>query len=122
VIVLALALMMQAAHLPVPEGKTVMQPDWQRHPSRADLAIYYPNKAQAKNVTGSVTIDCDLTQKGSLSNCRVVAEQPPGWGFGETALKLSKIYKIRPTTAAGVPLDLARIIVRIPLSFGLPNG
>jgi len=39
---------------------------------------------------GKATIRCVVAQHRKLDNCIVVSEEPPGAGFGEMALRMSK--------------------------------
>ena len=41
-------------------------------------------------------------------------------GFGDAAMKLSKLFKMRPQTKDGQPVDGGT--VRIPIAFRLPKG
>ena len=41
-------------------------------------------------------------------------------GFGDAAMKMSKLFKMRPQTKDGQPVDGGT--VRIPIRFTLPKG
>ena len=94
-------------------------PDWAYHPlyppppKHDDLATYYPDRAQRINAEGMARIACTVTEAGSLSDCVVVDESPPGLGFGESALKMAHLFKMKPKTVDGRPVGGARVVVPI---------
>ena len=96
-------------------------PDWTRNPDPSNcggrLPRYYPPKAQALGRKGIAVIRCAVTSTGSADHCVVVSEDPPGLGFGEAALRMSCLFKIKPKKVNGVPVDGAE--VTIPLRFDL---
>jgi TonB family protein len=107
---------------PSPQGSVsvVTNPDWLRRPSPADLEHYYPPEARRQNLAGLVRLHCRITEAGSLENCRVITEQPPGAGFGAGALKLIPLFQMKPTTLRGE--SVAGASVTIPVVFGtLPD-
>jgi len=70
---------------------------------------YYPRNAQNRNVEGRAVIDCAVTDAGTLSDCKMVSEQPSSFGFGDAALSMSCRFKVKPgSTPNGrvtLPLD-----------------
>lgn len=84
------------------------------------MARYYPDRAQRMSIEGSATISCTVNARGTLDSCSVTTETPAEAGFGEAAMKLSKLFKMRPQTKDGAPVDGGT--VRIPLRFQLPKG
>ena len=50
------------------------------------------------NISGRTTIKCTVTASGSLTDCSVTAETPPDYGFGDAALKLTRLFKVRPSS------------------------
>lgn len=108
---------------PAPEVKrpsVITSPDWARRPSGDDIARYYPDRAQRMSVEGHATLNCAVTARGTLENCSVTEETPSNQEFGSAALKLSKLFKMRPLTKDGAPSEGGS--VRIPLAFKLPKG
>ena len=91
-----------------------------RRPNAEDLARYFPDRAQRMNVEGRATISCSVTAKGTLEGCTVVSEDPPDYGFGDSTLKASKLFKMKPKTLDGAPISGGT--VRIPLRWVLPKG
>lgn len=98
----------------------VTNPDWTRKPSGEEFAHYYPEAAQRANLSGRAVLKCEVAADGALDTCTVPEESPTGAGFGEAALKLSSLFKMRPTTKDGVPVRGGT--VHIPIRFVLPGA
>ena len=60
-----------------------------------------------------------MTAQGTLTECSISAEDPPDQGFGTAALKMTRLFKMRPMTRDGNPVGGAAI--NIPLGFQLPK-
>lgn len=84
-----------------------------------DIMRYYPEQAQRIGLEGKAVISCTITAEGRLADCAVVSEDPPGFGFGEAAVKMSTLFKMRPKTQGGAPVDGGK--VTIPIRFRLPK-
>ena len=70
-------------------------------------------------VNGQATISCTVDSKGLLGGCSIVNETPSDQGFGDAAIKMSKLFKMRPMSKDGAPVEGGQ--VRIPLRFELPK-
>ena len=95
----------------------ITRPDWLRRPNADEVAQYYPPRASDLGKEGSAQITCTVTAKGTVENCMIDSETPDGLGFGSAALKLSRLFKMKPQTQDGQPVEGAK--VTIPLSFKL---
>ncbi len=102
-----------------PRPSIITNPDWSRRPSGEDLARYYPERAQRLEREGRATISCTVKANGTLEGCSVVSEDPPDMGFGDATLRASRLFKMRPQTRDGQPVDGGT--VRIPLVWKLPQ-
>ncbi|MDB5498520.1 MAG: TonB protein, partial [Phenylobacterium sp.] len=106
---------------PTPVRESVItQPDWSRKPDAEALSRYYPERASRMSIEGTATISCTVNARGTLDNCSVVSESPPEAGFGDATIKASKLFKMRPLSKDGAPVDGGT--VRIPLRWVLPKG
>jgi protein TonB len=76
-------------------------------PDARDFARYYPERAQEREVEGRATIDCIVGADGRLS-CSVTNEDPPGYGFGDASLRVSRHFRVAPATRDGVPTSGGR--------------
>lgn len=104
---------------PAPHPEVMTNPDWLRRPSGEDLMRYFPDRAQRAMVEGRATISCSVTDKGALADCSVIEESPVDYGFGDAAVKLGALFKMRPQTRNGQPV--AGGTVRIPIRFVVPG-
>lgn len=65
---------------------------------------YYPDRAQRLNIEGRTMLRCTVTADRRLTDCLVLKENPPGYGFAEASLKLATIFRLKPATKDGVPV------------------
>jgi protein TonB len=103
---------------PPPRPTVISNPDWIHQPNGDDFARFYPDRAQRMGVAGRATLHCQVSASGTLS-CSVSSEDPPDQGFGEAALKMSKLFKMRPQTRDGAPTSGGTI--NIPIRFQVPK-
>ncbi len=82
------------------------------------LLRFYPDRAMRMGVAGDAKIRCRVTATLTLDQCAVVSETPPDMGFGEAALKMLVLFKMKPTED-GHPT--AGAIVTIPIHFAVPD-
>ena len=92
------------------------EPYWIRTPNGDDFARYYPARAARLGVGGRAVAHCRVSATGALVDCTVAEEDPPGFGFGEAALKIMPKFKMRPLVVNGVPSTGGEI--NIPIRFG----
>jgi periplasmic protein TonB len=82
--------------------------------ARKKLKRYYPERAMRAVLPGKAIIDCLVQTGGTLGDCKLVSETPPGYGFGEKALEMTTLYKMK-----GEGGECKR--VQIPVDFKMPN-
>ena len=87
-------------------------PRWVRTPSPDEFSWAYPPEAARSGIGGRATMACQVTAQGTLSPCRVVAEDPPGRGFGEAALKLAPYFRMAGANESNTPAT-----IYIPVQF-----
>jgi protein TonB len=119
-ILLALTLLAQAAPEAAPSEAVLRNsPDWLRLPSDGEVAAAYPQAARRSRVTGEAALACTLDADGRLEACKVAAESPSGYGFGEAALSLAGRFQMTPLYPDGSPVTGAR--VSVPITFAPPH-
>jgi len=103
-------------------GHVLNAPHWRMRPNPTDIMRYYPDRAMRMNAAGQVTVACYVVITGELEGCRIVSEAPEGFGFGDSALALAKLFSIRgyiaPKTIDGQPVADGLLV--LPLNFDLP--
>lgn len=102
-----------------PVMPTIVNPDWSSRPTAEDMERFYPERAKRLDQSGRATLQCRITAKGSVADCSVLAEDPMGYGFGEAALKLSKLFRMKPKLQDGQAVEGAA--VKIPIAFRITN-
>jgi len=95
------------------------RPDWLRRPSGDDVASVYPMNAQRRGVSGRGEIACLVAADGRVYDCKVLSEEPAGFGFGDAALRLARYFQMRPGYEPGNP---DRPHVNIPIRFIMYGG
>jgi periplasmic protein TonB len=94
---------------------TFARPEWIQILSQAQMRPYFPRKAIYDRVDGRAALACQVDRHNRARNCRVLSESPPGFGFGIAALRMSRLFRIRPPRVNGLPERDAW--VRIPIDF-----
>lgn len=109
-------------HFVRPSGTEPRQFGKPRWLTRIDMETaneMYPVAATKAGVDkGSARLHCDIVVGGRLTNCAAVSENPVGLGFGDAALKLSKLMRMNPWSEDGVPLD--GLSLTFPVNFSGP--
>jgi TonB family protein len=95
-------------------GWSVESPQWGSLPNHGQFG---PEGAASAHVHGKVVLMCRANGLGRLQDCRVIAAQPPGWGFDASALEVSKLVRLAPTTCDGRRVDGEWITVPVDFDF-----
>lgn len=74
-------------------------------PDSRKIARYYPERAQRLRISGQTSLRCLVTSQGELVTCTVLAEIPPGWGFGAASQLTAKTFSFAPVVRDGAPLQ-----------------
>lgn len=98
----------------------ITNPTWLRKPTGAQLMDAYPERALNREMSGAATLRCAVRLDGSLTGCSVLRETPGGYGFGRSAMSLSRYFRMNPGAVDGQAIDGARVDVGV--RFTLPEG
>lgn len=84
-----------------------------RGASSAEILGFVPPEARRARRAGRGAVSCVIRSDNRLEDCRVVEEQPDGFGFGEAAVRVAETYfRWRPpTSASGRPVEGVRVTV-----------
>jgi protein TonB len=89
--------------------------EWIERMTSAQMRPYLPRRAAARGIDGRAWLACQVTRSHRAKNCRLLAETPRDEGFGYAALRMSRLFRIRPPAVDGEPQYDAW--VRIPVVF-----
>lgn len=64
---------------------------------------YYPRKAMDEGKEGKADIKCLISADHAITQCTVLNETPPKWGFGAAAMELFTGMKVPEMTKSGEP-------------------
>ena len=100
--------LVQVRPAPPPRPPVITDPAWVRPPYPE-----YPEQAVAAGIdAGRVTLSCIVQPTGSLTDCVVRDETPPGAGFAESALMAATRARVAPRTVDGAA-EPARVSFRV---------
>lgn len=116
----------ETAPLPLPppppvsvplEPDLILTPAWaERAPTSADVMRVYPPAALRAGVTSRVRLVCDVLDDWTLG-CEQNWEEAPGYGFGEAAMIVSRLFVVKRDNALGVePGERVALPIRFVLS------
>ncbi|HWE98583.1 MAG TPA: TonB family protein [Caulobacteraceae bacterium] len=88
-----------------PGHRVVVEPDWLIKPTGDQLERVFPPGAEAAGIGGRIRLSCKVRLDGGVDRCTIDQEDPPGWGFGDAALQLTPMMKLRPKTINGQAVD-----------------
>lgn len=105
---------------PVSAEDKIVPADWLRRPTPEMLRAVWPKAAMGKaRADGKALISCKVSVQGTLFDCKVESESPPGLGFGSAAIAMAPQLLMNPATRNGQPFVST---VRIPVDFKIPGG
>lgn len=93
--------------------------DWVRTPTNEDMMRAYPPAAREQRVEGYASLNCVIAKTGRLKECRIEAEGPEGWGFGEAAKSVAQSFVLR--LPRGATLFTQPSLCRLERGFCLPG-
>jgi len=88
--------------------------EWLERPDSARISLLYPVQAFRQGLSGQAILDCIVDAEGRLA-CLILSEEPAGQGFGEAAIRASRLFRMAPETRDGRRTAGGR--VRIPIRF-----
>ncbi|CAN5336671.1 hypothetical protein BH11PSE2_BH11PSE2_06210 [soil metagenome] len=109
-----------AKRIPAPDEIPMMitRPDWQKQPSGDDVDRLFPRIAMSRQQGGAVRMTCKVKIDGALTDCIISSETPPGYGFGDAALKMAPLFKMKPLMLDGHVVDGMQVEVPIMFRIG----
>ncbi|MBJ6122003.1 TonB family protein [Sphingomonas mollis] len=90
---------------------------WIRMPTVPEMEPYWPVRARRERIAGRVILACIVPRPGPPRRCSVIHEHPQGIGFGSSAVKMSRLFRMKPVTRGSAVEDLPVIV---PVRFDVP--
>lgn len=100
------------------DGEVITNPQWLERPQGSDFAELYPERALRAGRGGRVVLVCLVRANGRVQ-CSVETEDPPGYGFGAASLRASRLFRMSPQLADGMPSEGGR--VRVPMTWRMAD-
>jgi TonB family protein len=94
------------------------RPEWIERLSAAQMLPYFPRSAIQLHMNGTAWLACQVDAQGRARRCRILREAPQDYGFGPAALRMSRLFRIRPPQRDGLPQYDSW--VRIQIDFEVP--
>lgn len=94
----------------------ITNPEWVSKPSGSQMYDALSQSARAADMAGWAVIKCEITAKGALTRCVTLVESPVKYDFGKSALRMSGMFRMKPATKDGRPVEGGTIL--IPFLFG----
>lgn len=92
-----------------PGGVALVNANWYRKPTNAELATYLPARAPS----GYGMIACQTAPKYHVENCRLISESPPGMGLAQAVRRAAWQFLVIPPRVNGEPQIGAWVRIRI---------
>lgn len=113
-IAIAAALAAGAQALSATSGAAEPAPNfrWVKVPDERERSNNYPAEAGGTYYAGQVDLECRFDGEGKLSQCKVLKEDPAGYGFGQAALRSTVNYRAEAVgggSLEGKPVRLGMI-------------
>lgn len=102
----------EAALSPDP-APLIAEDDWIYKPTAKEAWRFYPEHAARQLRGGEVRLRCAVEDTGRVSGCVVASDSRPGNHFGEAALKMSRLFVIRPRVIDGAVVNGALVIIPV---------
>lgn len=90
----------------------IEQPQWAQVPSAEEMTAKAPARGEARRAA-RVTLRCWSNAEGALQRCSVRSETPRDSGFGEAALALAPLYKLKTPQDDNIPLNGRRVTFNV---------
>lgn len=106
--------------LAVAAAAPVTEPVWVRRPNAEEVAMAYPSGAMRAGIEGAVTLDCTVTEAGTLTGCVLASETPEGVGFAAATQAMSTGMIMKSHDRQGQPV--AGRPFKLTIRWALPGG
>lgn len=88
-----------------PRVAVVTSARWKRRPSSDEVMAVFPARALKAHQTDVTRMSCDVSNDGRLTDCSIVRDANPGWGFDQATLSLASKFRSVPLTAYPTPAE-----------------
>jgi hypothetical protein len=95
--------------------------NWAGPPETPRGQEFTPEEAQKRDIAGWVMLRCISGEGHTATHCSVMAETPPGWGFGASALRTTSAMKIQDVSVYGGHIPAVGESFQLPIFFCPPR-
>ena len=93
-----------------PNGEPLYAAEWYRRPTQAELSAYLPRGWASEGVG---VVACRTVARYHVEDCKLLAQSPPGAGYGNAVLQSAWQFLVRPPRVGGKEMVGSWVSIKI---------